>query len=66
MKSLLNASFKYVPAAATDIQATWRKFGWKPTNELPFVRVQNSGFRNQDRTVSASDAKKEGVRPMRE
>jgi len=43
MKSLLNASFKYVPAAATDIQTTWRKFGWRPINELPYVRnVVNS------------------------
>jgi hypothetical protein len=43
MKSLLDASFRYVPAAATDIQATWRKFGWKPTNELPNMRkVVNS------------------------
>ncbi len=65
MKSLLNASFKYVPAAATDIKETWRKFGWKPTNELPYVRGQNSGFGNQKRTISTGDAKKEGVRPMR-
>jgi hypothetical protein len=43
MKSLLDASFRYVPAAATDIKETWRKFGWKPTNELPNMRkVVNS------------------------
>lgn len=23
----------YVPAAGTDVQATWRKFGWKPTTD---------------------------------
>ena len=28
--SILNKDFKYVPAAATDITQTWRKFGWKP------------------------------------
>jgi hypothetical protein len=27
---LLNPEFKYVPAAATDITQTWRKFGWQP------------------------------------
>lgn len=27
---LLNPEFKYVPAAATDITQTWRKFGWTP------------------------------------
>ena len=25
--------FKYTPAAKTDVQATWRRFGWKPTHE---------------------------------
>jgi hypothetical protein len=27
---LLNPEFKYVPAAATDVTQTWRKFGWTP------------------------------------
>jgi hypothetical protein len=67
MKSrILDPKFKYVPAAATDIQATWRKFGWRPTNELPYVRVQDNSFRNQDRNVGASDATAQGVRSMRE
>ena len=28
--SILDPKFVYVPAAKTDITATWRKHGWKP------------------------------------
>ncbi len=31
--SLLDAEFKYTPAAQTDITHTWRRFGYTPTTE---------------------------------
>ena len=31
-KGLLRG-FNYTPAAKTDVQATWRRFGWKPVHE---------------------------------
>lgn len=26
--------FQYIPAAATDVQRTWRRFGWIPQSEV--------------------------------
>ena len=31
--TLLDPNFKYNPAAATDVQRTWRKHGWIPPSE---------------------------------
>jgi hypothetical protein len=31
--SILNDSFRYVPAAATSVVETWRRFGWRPTTD---------------------------------
>jgi hypothetical protein len=28
--NLLNPAFKYIPAAATDVAATWQRFGFDP------------------------------------
>jgi len=31
--SILDRSFRYVPAAATSVVQTWRRFGWRPTTD---------------------------------
>ena len=31
--SILDESFRYVPAVATSVAETWRRFGWEPRTE---------------------------------
>ena len=40
---ILDPKFKYIPAAATSIQDTWRKHGWKPKNEMSGLRSVDPG-----------------------
>lgn len=37
--SLLSPDFKYVPSAHTNVQATWKRFGWVPPQ--PPLRPQS-------------------------
>jgi hypothetical protein len=32
-RSILDDSFRYVPAIATSVAETWRRYGWRPTTE---------------------------------
>ncbi len=32
-KSILDESFNYTSSANTAVEATWRKYGWKPVTE---------------------------------
>jgi hypothetical protein len=32
-QSILDHSFRYVPAVATSVMQTWRRFGWLPTTD---------------------------------
>ena len=32
-RSILDRSFRYVPAVATSVAETWRRFGWRPMTD---------------------------------
>src|SRR5262245_21640535 len=32
-RSILDRAFSYVPAVATSVVETWRRFGWRPTTD---------------------------------
>ena len=32
--SILDRRFKYTSSSKTNIRATWKKYGWKPTEKL--------------------------------
>ena len=33
IRSILDASFRYVPSVATSVASTWRRAGWRPTTD---------------------------------
>jgi hypothetical protein len=33
LRSILDASFRYVPSGATSVASTWRRAGWRPTTD---------------------------------
>jgi hypothetical protein len=39
---MLDPEFHYVPATRTDIRATWRRFGFRPTTEAERRARQHS------------------------
>lgn len=61
---LLDPRFKYIPAARTDVAATWRRFGFKPMTE---AERRSRKLRTGDSAVSADDARTsvESRRPRR-
>ena len=40
--SILDDSFRYVPASATSVAETWRRFGWRPTTDEEQQRRRRS------------------------
>lgn len=57
-KSILDESFSYTPAAATAVDATWRRYGWQPVTD------QDRNNRRHG-TPAAVDARVVALKPLR-
>lgn len=44
-KKLTDPDFVYVPAAQTDVQKTWRKFGWQPKTQPTFDQITQEALK---------------------
>lgn len=51
---LLDPRFKYIPAARTDVSATWRRFGFKPTTDAERRSRKPRGEPGSDKVVAAA------------
>jgi hypothetical protein len=52
---IYDARFKYTPALSTNIMATWKRFGFKPTTEAERMARQRRGYGKED-AAGARDA----------
>jgi hypothetical protein len=57
---LLDPRFKYIPAARTDVTATWRRFGFRPTTE-----ADRRSRKAQADDAAADDTRSVSVVPRR-
>ena len=42
-RSILDRSFRYVPAMSTSVAETWSRFGWRPTTDAERNRRRDAG-----------------------
>jgi len=68
MKSILDKDFVYTNAAQTDITQVWRKYGWKPKNEiLHELPGKSADFEwpillgRQDKTLEVCELRKNNI-----
>jgi hypothetical protein len=61
-RSILDRSFRYVPAMATSVSDTWSRFGWRPTTDDERNRRRDAGVAS--RQPPASDTGDTRVRRL--
>jgi hypothetical protein len=61
---LLDQRFRYIPAAHTDVAATWRRFGFRPTTESERRARQRVGAATADEAVDSATGDLELAPPL--
>ena len=59
----MTPDFKYTPSDATDIAATWRRHGWKPTTQAE-RRARRKGHGITVRVIEAPELRPDHVTPF--
>ena len=52
MKSILDKDFVYTNASQTDITQVWRKYGWKPKNEIQINKELKNKEKNDNSNIN--------------
>jgi len=64
-RSILDKSFRYVPAVATSVVETWRRFGWRPMTDEERKKRRHPTAEAAVESVAGATSLRRAARTMR-